>query len=404
MESIRELYKIGQGPSSSHTIGPRRAAVIYRERHHDAAAYRVTLYGSLAATGVGHLTDQAIRNVLAPASVEFVWKPETVLARHPNALTFEALGEGGEVRNEWTVYSVGGGRLDDGTPESRPPSIYEYSTMREILPWCEENGVHLWEYVALREGDEMWDFLAEIWQAMKNAVKVGLEEEGALPGPLHLQRKAAAYFVKAKSYKGSLKRRSLVFAYALAVAEHNAGGGTIVTAPTCGSSGVLPAVLYYLQTRHAFTDTKILRALATAGLIGNLVKKNASISGAEVGCQGEIGTACAMAAAATVQLFGGSIRQVEYAAEMGLEHHLGLTCDPVAGLVQVPCIERNAFAASRALDANTFAILSDGTHRVSFDRVVKTMRDTGHDLPSLYRETSTGGLAVNVRLPSTKKS
>ncbi|MFA6232865.1 MAG: L-serine ammonia-lyase [Bacteroidota bacterium] len=404
MESIRELYKIGQGPSSSHTIGPRRAAVRFLKKHPEAPAFRVTLYGSLAATGVGHLTDQAIRNVLSPAAVEFVWKSETLLPRHPNALTFCALDANSEVQDEWTVYSIGGGRLDDGMPESSPPSLYDFSTMSEILPWCEETGIHLWEYVAQREGEGIWAFLENIWDAMKSSVRVGLEEEGALPGPLHLQRKAASYFIKAKSYKGSLKRRSLVFAYALAVAEHNAGGGTIVTAPTCGSSGVLPAVLYYLRTQHKFTDRKILRALATAALIGNLVKKNASISGAEVGCQGEIGTACAMAAAATVQLFGGSIRQVEYAAEMGLEHHLGLTCDPVAGLVQVPCIERNAFAASRALDANTFAILSDGTHRVSFDRVVKTMRDTGHDIPSLYRETSGGGLAVNVRLPFQTKS
>ncbi|MDX9760312.1 MAG: L-serine ammonia-lyase [Bacteroidota bacterium] len=399
MESIRELYKIGQGPSSSHTIGPRRAAEKFHARHPEAAAYRVTLYGSLAATGEGHLTDRAIRKALAPAPAEFVWEPETVLARHPNGMCFEALKSDGEVLDSWTVFSVGGGRLDDGTTESQPPAVYEFTTMREILPWCESHGVHLWEYVEKCEGESVWEFLADIWTAMKAAVRAGLEEEGALPGPLHLQRKAAAYFIKAKSFKGSLRRRSLVFAYALAVAEHNAGGGTIVTAPTCGSSGVLPAVLYYLQSRHGFSEAKILRALATAGLIGNLVKKNASISGAEVGCQGEIGTACAMAAAATVQLFGGSVRQVEYAAEMGLEHHLGLTCDPVAGLVQVPCIERNAFAASRALDANTFAILSDGNHRVSFDRVVKTMRDTGHDLPSLYRETSTGGLAVNVRLP-----
>ncbi|MFZ1729355.1 MAG: L-serine ammonia-lyase [Bacteroidota bacterium] len=403
MESIRELYKIGQGPSSSHTIGPRRAAVLFQKRHPEAAAFHVTLYGSLAATGVGHLTDLAITNVLKPHPVEFEWKPETVLARHPNALKFTALGANAEVLEEWTVYSIGGGRLDDGTEEAAPVPLYDFTTMREILPWCEGNGIHFWEYVAQREGEDIWEFLDKIWMAMKASVKAGLEEEGALPGPLHLQRKAASYFIKAKSYKGSLKRRSLVFAYALAVAEHNAGGGTIVTAPTCGSSGVLPAVLYYLRTQHKFSDKKILRALATAALIGNLVKKNASISGAEVGCQGEIGTACAMAAAATVQLFGGSIRQVEYAAEMGLEHHLGLTCDPVAGLVQVPCIERNAFAASRALDANTFAILSDGNHRVSFDRVVKTMRDTGHDIPSLYRETSGGGLAVNVSLPFQTK-
>jgi len=273
------------------------------------------------------------------------------------------------------------------------------SNMSEILEWTDKSGKTIWEYVSETEDASIWIHLQEVWQAMKSAIHNGLENEGVLPGIIHLQRKASAYSVKANGYKGSLRRRSLLFAYALAVSEENASGGRIVTAPTCGSCGVLPAVLYLLQTSYQFSDQKITRALATAGLIGNLVKTNASISGADVGCQGEIGTACAMAAAAAAQLFGGSPFQVEYAAEMGLEHHLGLTCDPVAGLVQIPCIERNAFAASRALDASTFALLSDGKHRISFDKTVTTMKQTGHDLPSLYKETSEGGLAVSFSCP-----
>ena len=228
---------------------------------------------------------------------------------------------------------------------------------------------------------------------MKSAVERGLDNEGVLPGPLNLRRKASAYFIKASGYQANLRSRGLVFSYALAVSEENASGGVIVTAPTCGSCGVLPAVLYHLQKTREFSEMRILRALATAGLVGNVVKTKASISGAEVGCQGEVGVACAMAAAAANQLFGGSPAQIEYSAEMGLEHHLGMTCDPVCGLVQIPCIERNAYAAARALDSNIYATFTDGTHRVSFDKVVEVMKETGHDLPSLYKETSEGGLA-----------
>jgi len=252
----------------------------------------------------------------------------------------------------------------------------------------------LWEYVEEVEGVEIWDYLQQVWKVMKASVKKGLNEEGVLPGALKLPRKASSYYTKARNFSGRMERRSMIFAYALAVSEQNASGGTIVTAPTCGASGVLPGVLKFIEEYYETTDKKILRALATAGLIGNLVKYNASISGAEVGCQGEVGTACAMASAAATQLFGGTIYQIEYSAEMGLEHHLGLTCDPIAGLVQIPCIERNAFAAARALNHNTYVLLSDGRHRITFDEVVQAMKQTGHDLPNIYKETSTGGLAV----------
>ena len=271
--------------------------------------------------------------------------------------------------------------------------IYQMNTMTDIKEYCERTGRCYWEYVEQCEGKEIYGFLAEVWEAMKTAVERGINKEGRLPGPLNLRRKAQTYYVKADGYRDNLKSRGLVFAYALAVSEENASGGVIVTAPTCGSSGVLPGVLYHLWKSRNFTDEQMLRALATAALIGNVVKHNASISGADVGCQGEVGVACAMAAGAASQLFGGSPAQIEYAAEMGLEHHLGMTCDPVCGLVQIPCIERNAYAAARALDANIYASFTDGKHRVSFDKLVKVMKETGHDLPSLYKETSTGGLA-----------
>jgi L-serine dehydratase len=272
------------------------------------------------------------------------------------------------------------------------------SHLTDILTWCEKSGKNYWEYVIEYEDKDILDYLAEAWKAMKQSIHNGLEHEGVLPGPLHLRRKAATYFIQSSGYKPSLQSRGLVFAYALAVSEENAAGGIIVTAPTCGSCGVLPAVLYHLQQIRDFSDTRVLRALATAGLIGNIVKANASISGAEVGCQGEVGVACAMAAAAANYLFGGSPAQIEYAAEMGLEHHLGMTCDPVCGLVQIPCIERNAYAAARALDVNLYSSFTDGMHQVSFDRVVSVMKATGHDLPSLYKETGEGGLAKGYKL------
>lgn len=397
MKSLKELYRIGKGPSSSHTMGPQRAAKLFMERCANASTYEVTLYGSLAATGKGHMTDVAIEEVLRPHKfVHIIWEPQTFLPFHPNGMKFVGKDLNGDIIEEWTVYSIGGGALSDGTDghdELGAKDIYDLNTMHEIQQWCYDNGRSFWEYVEKCEGSDIWDFLSTVWQTMKQAIRNGLDHEGVLPGPLKLQRKAATYYIKAKGYRASLQSRGLVYSYALAVSEENASGGTIVTAPTCGACGVLPAVLYHMHTAHDMSEQRILRALATAGLVGNIVKQNASISGADVGCQGEVGVACAMASAAACQLFGGSPAQVEYAAEMGLEHHLGMTCDPVCGLVQIPCIERNAFAAARALDADLYASFSDGHHSVSFDRVVEVMRQTGHDLPSLYKETSEGGLA-----------
>ena len=396
MKTIREIYRIGYGPSSSHTMGPRKAAEIFVGRTQEAASYVVTLYGSLAATGRGHMTDVAILDVLKNATIR--WMPDVFLPYHPNGMKFEALDTDGKVIDSWTVYSVGGGALEeDGKQGDELPEIYHLNTMTEILRYCEESGKSFWEYVEECEGKEIWEYLHEVWQVMCEAVERGIDAEGVLPGPLHLARKAASYYVKAIGYRDNVRTRALVFAYALAVSEENAAGGRIVTAPTCGSCGVLPSVLYHVGKSKNFSEPRILRALATAGLIGNVVKHNASISGAEVGCQGEVGVACAMAAAAATQLFGGTPSQIEYAAEMGLEHHLGMTCDPVCGLVQIPCIERNAYAAARALDTNVYASFSDGLHRVSFDKVVEVMKETGHDLPSLYKETAQGGLAKEYR-------
>ena len=396
MESIRQLYKIGQGPSSSHTMGPRKAAKAFAGEAAGASSCTVTLFGSLAATGKGHLTDKAILDELQPHfTTEIEWKPETVLPFHTNAMTFKAVFDDGREPLVRTYYSVGGGDIVlEGEPRTPAKSIYSMHKIKEIQKWCENTGKTYWEYVEEAEGPEIWDYLAEVWRVMKAAVQRGIEAEGVLPGGLGVRRKAVSYYVHAAGYSQSLKSRGLVYAYALAVSEENASGGEIVTAPTCGSCGIVPAVLYHLHTSKGFSEKRILRALATAGLFGNVVKYNASVSGAEVGCQGEVGVACAMVAAAASQLFGGTPAQIEYSAEMGLEHHLGLTCDPVCGLVQIPCIERNAYAAARALDANLYAAFSDGRHSVDFDRIVEVMKQTGHDIPSLYKETSQGGLAV----------
>lgn len=397
MKSLKELYKVGKGPSSSHTMGPQKAAKIFLEKNRDAKFFEVTLYGSLAATGKGHMTDIAIKEVLEPvAEVKIIWRPDIFLPFHPNGMKFCSRDANGKIINEWTVYSIGGGALSEGKAVDdmfNTEEVYEMNTMTDIMNWCNKTGRNYWEYVQLCEREDLWDYLDVVWQTMKQAVERGIKHEGRLPGPLNLPRKAPTYYIKATGYKQSLQTRGLVYAYALAVSEENASGGTIVTAPTCGACGVLPAVLYHISNGHEFNEMQILHALATAGLVGNIVKTNASISGADVGCQGEVGVACAMASAAACQLYGGSPSQIEYAAEMGLEHHLGMTCDPVCGLVQIPCIERNAFAATRALDSNLYAAFSDGTHRVSFDRVVEAMKRTGHDIPSLYKETSEGGLA-----------
>ncbi|MGM9814653.1 MAG: L-serine ammonia-lyase [Candidatus Aphodosoma sp.] len=391
MKSIKELFRIGYGPSSSHTMGPRRAAEMFLQKHPEAATFEITLYGSLAATGKGHMTDVALLDVMPNAKI--IWRSDIFLDYHPNGMTFKSFDNEGKTTDEWTVFSIGGGALAEEGKNIESDDIYTMTTMTDILDYCNKTGKSYWEYVEECEGVEIWDYLADIWNVMKESVEAGLDAEGVLPGPLHLRRKAATYNIKATGYQDNLRSRGLVFAYALAVSEHNASGGKIVTAPTCGSCGVLPGVLYHLWKSKNINEVRILRALATAGLFGNIVKQNASISGAEVGCQGEVGVACAMAAAAANQLFGGSPTQIEYAAEMGLEHHLGMTCDPVCGLVQIPCIERNAYAAARALDSNIYASFSDGLHRVSFDKVVSVMKQTGHDLPSLYKETSKGGLA-----------
>ena len=399
MKSIKEIYRIGIGPSSSHTMGPRKAAELYQEKHREATAFRVTLYGSLSATGKGHMTDQAILDVLGNDKTEIIWSKE-FLAFHPNGMKFECkyTSDEADFSDAWTVFSVGGGALaEEGQDSIELPEIYAMNTMTEILQYCEWSGKGYWEYVEECEGPGIWDYLREVWHTMRDAVERGLDAEGVLPGPLNLRRKAYSYHVKATGYNANLRTRGLVFSYALAVSEENASGGKIVTAPTCGSCGVVPGVLYHLWKSRDFSEQRILKALATAALFVNVVKTNASISGAEVGCQGEVGVACAMASAAANQLFGGSPAQIEYAAEMGLEHHLGMTCDPVCGLVQIPCIERNAYAAARALDANIYSSFTDGVHRVSFDKVVDVMKQTGHDLPSLYKETSEGGLAKDYR-------
>ena len=405
METIKKIYKSGLGPSSSHTMGPHRAAEIFAARTRNASRYRVTLYGSLAATGKGHHTDRAVTRGLSPKEVEIVWRPDIVKAFHPNGMLFEAFDtpapqKGDRPFDSWLVYSIGGGYLstEEGevpmgiTPEGE---VYPHNTMKEIMAYIDREGLSFWEYVEQCEDGSLWLYLGEMWQQMQQTIEEGLQDDRVIAGGLHLRSKAHQYYIRASAFKPSLQSRALVIAYALATSEQNACGGRIVTAPTCGSSGVLPAVLYHLKKNHGFSDREILRAMATAGLFANVIKTNASISGAEVGCQGEVGSACVMAAVASNQLFGGSPKQIEYAAEMAMEHNLGLTCDPLCGLVQIPCIERNAMAALRALDINIYAMMSDGRHIISFDKVVRTMKLTGKDIPSLYKETSLGGLALN---------
>ena len=380
-------------------MGPRRAAEIFRQRHIDIQRFRLTLFGSLAATGRGHLTDLAVLAVFPTGALDLVWKPDEQLPEHPNGMRFEAISGDEQSLDIWDVYSIGGGALSDGGQLQKSPLVYPLTTMNAILARCKQSGQSLWEYVEECEGLSIWEHLELVWGVMQAAMERGLKAEGVLPGGLGLARKAWAFYRKANLSGAHFKRQGILAAYALAVSEENASGGRIVTAPTCGSSGVLPAVLRYQREVLNCSDESILRALATAGLIGNLAKHNASISGAAVGCQGEIGVACAMSAGAATQLMGGTVRQVEYAAEMGLEHNLGLTCDPVGGLVQIPCIERNAFAAGQALNCADYVLFTDGSHRISYDEVVAVMRETGHALPSLYRETSTAGLATIYRIP-----
>lgn len=394
MDSLKELFKIGNGPSSSHTMGPERAAKKFKAKNPEAKRFEVELYGSLALTGKGHLTDWIIVETMKPIPTEIVWKPEVVHKYHTNGMLFKAFDESGKKLDEWLVFSVGGGTIMEENQERRgTQEVYRLNSMAEIESWCEENQKELWEYVVECEGKEIFDFLRDIWQAMEQAVERGINTTGVLPGSLKYPRKASTFYRKARNNHSRGGFLGRIFAYTLAVSEENGGGGRVVTAPTCGACGVVPGLLYALREEYDLHEDEILKSLAIAGLIGNLIKENATISGAEGGCQAEIGSACSMAAAMACFLLGGSLAQIEYAAEMALEHHLGLTCDPVGGYVQVPCIERNAAAAARALDAAAYSLYTDGKHKVTFDQVVKTMGETGKDLKQEYRETSLGGLA-----------
>lgn len=394
MDSLKELFKIGNGPSSSHTMGPERAAKRFKMENPDAASFKVELYGSLAATGKGHLTDWVIEETLKPKATEIVWMADFVHEFHTNGMKFIAVDKDGNDTKEWLVFSVGGGTIvEDGEARGGANRIYPLTTMDDVIKWCKKNQKELWEYVAEMEDSSIWAFLERTWEAMEDSVKAGLSKTGVLPGTIKYPRKAQMFYRKARRDDSRTSYLGKIFAYTLAVSEENGGGGRVVTAPTCGAAGIIPGLLYALKEEHNLSKEETLRGLAIAGLIGNLIKENATISGAEGGCQAEVGAGCAMAAGMAAFILGGSLDQIEYAAEMALEHHLGLTCDPVGGYVQIPCIERNAAASVRALDAANYALFTDGQHTVSFDKVVLTMKQTGLDMKTEYKETSLGGLA-----------
>ena len=391
---MKEIYKIGRGPSSSHTIGPERACLRFKEENPDADKFVVKLYGSLSKTGKGHGTDEVIRKTLLPVTSEIIFDNDTVM-EHPNTMDLLALQNGKEI-GKVRIKSVGGGDILYGDEKKKEfPQVYKENNFFEVSRYCKNNDLKLWEY-ALENEPDLFDYLYTVWAQMKHTIKKGLNDEGIIPGGLELQKKAKMLHESEHvDERAEVKAERLICSYAFAVSEQNASGETIVTAPTCGASGILPAVLYYFQKRRQYTDEDIVKALAAAGIVGNVIKTNASISGAEAGCQAEVGSACSMAAAALAQLFDLSIDKIEYAAEIALEHHLGLTCDPVCGLVQIPCIERNAVAATRAINAVNLASLLWTTRKVSFDKIVNTMGETGRDLRESYRETSEGGLAKN---------
>ena len=395
MESIKELYKVGRGPSSSHTIGPERACIKFTEKYKTAKRFKAVLYGSLAKTGRGHGTDVVIKKTFYPKECVVEFNPIEQRLPHPNTMDLTAYDDSGSVLGSSRVLSVGGGSIVmDGQGDSEKCSPYRERTFAQIAKYCKEKDLRLFEYVVLKEGEEIRDYALKVWQEMKNSVKSGLNKTGELPGGLGVIRKAKSLLNNEHvDETPQTKENRIVCAYAFAVGEENACGEKIVTAPTCGAAGVLPAVMLYEQQKNKFSDKKVAEALLTAGLIGNLIKTNASISGAECGCQAEIGSACAMAAAGLAELFGLSIDKIEYAAEIAIEHHLGLTCDPICGLVQIPCIERNAVAAMRAINAVNLASFLWDTRKISFDRVVEAMKETGRDLLPPYKETAEGGLA-----------
>ena len=407
MKSIREIYKIGKGPSSSHTMGPERAALLFLKRYPDATSFRVTLYGSLSKTGVGHGTDRVLLDTLGRERTKIVFSQESWEGMHPNTLDFSAFAEDIEI-GHLRVESIGGGdiRVPGERDSEEAEEVYIEHSFAEIADFCKWRYIQtLSEYVELNEGSEIWAFLMEVWQAMKKAIEEGLSKDGVLPGGLNVHRKAKYLYGQVpEDDVPALKEFQAIAAYAYAVAEQNADNGTVVTAPTCGACGVLPAVLKYAQVTRGFSDEEICRGLATAGIIGNLTKTNASISGAECGCQAEIGTACSMAAAALAELYGQNLDQVEYAAEVAMEHHLGLTCDPICGLVQIPCIERNAVAAVRAMNACNLSYFLTGSRNISYDMVCRAMKETGVNLDHRFRETSEGGLAKLYNRKRTKRT
>ena len=395
MKSIREIYKIGKGPSSSHTMGPERAAKHFKKENPEADSFKVILYGSLSKTGVGHGTDRVIRDVLSPLPTEILFSKEDLTDFHPNTMDLIAYKDGQQI-DTLRIESIGGGDIRiPGHSLLDTPDVYPENSFAEIADFCKWRYIEkLSDYVELNEGEGIWAFLSEVWQTMKNAIHDGLNTTGILPGGLKVQRKAKSLYEQDTSaLSPALQEFQAIAAYAYAVAEQNADNGTIVTAPTCGACGVLPAVLKYAQDTKGFTDEQIIRGLATAGIIGSLTKRNASISGAECGCQAEIGTACSMAAAALAELYEQDLDQVEYAAEVAMEHHLGLTCDPICGLVQIPCIERNAVAAMRAMNACNLSYFLTGSRNISYDMVCRAMHETGINLNHRFRETSEGGLA-----------
>jgi len=406
MKSLKELFRIGNGPSSSHTMGVAKAAEVFKSRTTDADAYEVVLFGSLASTGVGHCTDKVLLETLAPIPTNIVFDMETPTTYHPNTLDIIAY-KNKQVIAKQRFYSVGGGAIEiegEKTADASGKDIYTMRKFDDIKEYCGKNHKRLWEYVYEVEGDEIREYLGTVWEQMKNTLHAGLKGEGVLPGPLGVTREAAQIYNKTvENESAAVFENRMVCAYAFAVAEENAAGSVTVTAPTCGACGVLPAVLYYLQQTRGFSDEEIINALATAGLIGNIIKTNATISGAEGGCQAEIGSACSMAAAATSELYKQDLQQIEYAAEIAMEHHLGLTCDPICGLVQIPCIERNAVAALRAMDASRLAFFLSESRKISFDLVVETMYETGKDMHEHYKETSKGGLAKLYNVPDSSK-
>lgn len=396
MDTLKELYKIGCGPSSSHTIGPQRAVKRVKEKFPNATSFIVELWGSLAATGKGHFTDWIIIETFKPLEVEIKWLPNFVHELHTNGMKFIALDKEKNVLGEHIIFSVGGGTikdLDELLDTSPKKEIYPLNTMKEIMDWCKKNDKELWQYIDEYEEPSIWEYLKEIYKAMDDAISRGLSKVGILPGPLKHPRKAKEMFEKALTKRAALVFTNKIFAYALAVSEENASIGQVVTAPTCGASGVIPGLLRAMKEEYELKESDILKGLAVAGIIGNLIKHNATISGAEGGCQAEVGAACSMGAAMATYFMGGNIEQIEYAAESAMEHHLGMTCDPIGGFVIIPCIERNAICSVRALNTAVYCLSTDGSHTISFDEVVKTMKETGKDMCSAYKETSDGGLA-----------